>query len=355
VREFVEGLSADEKIAEGDYLSIMNHMKKVFDAIPPAQPKHVDGPYLGVLQHVINGPTTRQRAMDLWDKLFNRSYNYIVSDRSEWMPFSNMSWEEILNLLTMIDSYLTDPENPDKVLAMYNFLITQDGISWKLNMGYWNLAMWKDFNHRDIWLNNPVVRKENLDRMLRRKADMADLIKIWGESENGSLNLSKVMCRCHVPFQGEWDARRGVWAALTDKEKSKLHSITVSLALSAPKSGQMRETVKFKAYTDLIQLARGKHTYGIYQMAVAYAIISDYTGTIPMETIPLDNLLLYSNGERLKYYSRYYGMWRDNNEGKMLLDTSGITAHTREKRRRYVDANGVISIEYTSLLNSGSK
>jgi hypothetical protein len=47
-------------------------------------------------------------------------------------------------------------------------------------------------------------------------------------------------------------------------------------------------------------------------------------------------------------------MWRNNNDGKLLLDTSGITAKTRDKKRTYVDANYRISIQYTGLLNEGT-
>lgn len=361
MREWVEELSANEKIGEGDYLSIMNHMKKVYEAIPPPAPKYVDtrdhAPTHGPVGELVRG--LMDTVVLKWGLMFKADMVHCgVRGFSVW-NYAGFEFpvQRRVETMEMLESYMANPTNPVNVMAMTEFLQTRVGEHWIKQLGYYNRGLWREETHRDIWLAIPLVRKYVIENVLEKKKHMASLLKKWSATDDGGLNLSHVLDELKVPFEGDYQWGKDKWVARTDEEKKKLHAVRVNVRLGShdtATAGHAPASMDFKCYTRYIQLARGHYTNPIYTMMVGLALLMDLEEEISMTKINLDTLLLYSDSERQSYYQRYGNMWRNNNDGKLLLDTSGITAKTRDKKRTYVDANYRISIQYTGLLNEGT-
>lgn len=342
VREAIESLSTDEKIDEGQYLALMNHLKTVYQKLERSERKEEriefvvsgngggNGGMGNVMEYIeemlmledeqkedIPRPVIHRRVVGLgWrdarDDLFILPNDYFPVDG-----------EEIKVALVMLRNAIRNHWNDVRDFQHHTLAdIPQMFIRWILRGG---VGIWRDLEVREIFLSHATVRRLNLERVLeRRRTSRKAHYTLGGTDDDWALLLKDA----HLPFYTKRRVnKKGECVDVEAKTLQKLHPITLTLRFT-PTMG-----MEVELYTDKIQLGRSDIIPTLSQIMIEIVRVEGWND------VPLEKLIKYAG----------WGLIKSSSEMKReypKMKVSGITAHTREKKREYDCANGLITITY---------
>jgi hypothetical protein len=302
VYEFIQLLSDEDKIPEGDYLKMMNHLKGVYAQIPAA-PTPLPA----------MGGAGGASPLPIVSGYFNRVITTVTS------------------VSTPLRAYLEGP-TAATAAALNAALLTSNG---RILLAQINYVGWRDLEARERFLALSNVRRDAIESAEGRKQRIRiPAAKRWlaggimGTADDEARHLANI----HFPFFTDRKVSHG-----KVKERAglnKLHKLEVTFQFG-------KEYQKRWFYTEKIQLGRSAITGDLYRWMLTEAIIDGRQG-YPME----------------RFIRKQW-----SNEPPHIL-TSGITAKTREMSRTYVSdafVDGVHSLKtdftitYISKLNEGGK
>jgi hypothetical protein len=348
VQEAIENLNQDEKINEGTYLSLMNHLKVLYGKLesqiaPP--PRETTGTFGSVFNGTLPAdypyPTYRRvirlnlpdntPELNIEATMLHCKYFSVSGELNDF--YGIVSATELVDFLRILDVYLTnDDENLITTLA--------DGVEERRNRVealcrylFWYekkfpRGIFKDTTMREKWLHLPYVRKYNIRLAEERKQGFRiPLVVLEGETyekwsrvffDIGFHFFNKIKCR--------WERRNTyTYSERTTEEINKLHKVSIDIKLT--------ETDRFRLhlYTDKIQLGRSPIVQGMYRMGLILSLFYNINA-------PIEKYLLRMSEEMM--YNRF-----------PTLKTSGITAKTRNKARTYEVGDEDWTITYKSKMN----
>ena len=309
VRDAIETLSTDEKIDEGQYLALMNHLKKVYEQIERSERKE-DIP-------VFN--TSAQRAMALWEQQQETGLSDItlqLSKTSLWYG----PWHTILRNeenVTAIRIICDGIRNPDTFRQQDLEEIPKNVIRLLYDMPSED---WASPEVREIILSNYTVRRQNITFNLCFK-------RINSYTSSHSIfpsNTDEWTALLHdnpiVPFKTlKKMNRRREMVDRAPRDIKKLHPIT--LCFNIPN----HQVNDIHLYTNRIQLGRSNINPLLCELLISLIHQEAWTD------VPMDYLIMAKQMVKIT---------------TPIMVVSGITATTRNKHRSYVCCNGMIIIRY---------
>lgn len=333
IREAIESLSAEEKIDDGKYLELMNHMKTVYGSMPQQHaPQQYEVDYIprpvavavpppmedmrDVIRHRYFTTGLQENQMTAFWGMFwedNQDGNGYTRDEFALTLDCMLKGEDDLGLINLFERYFTASPIGD---TFYTFIMRDT-----------NKVSWKDADMREKFLTIPIIRNKNIDFVLIRKKHMAErLMRV--KDPNDPEHWAKLFYHMGFHFMNgiRYSVRNNNEAKpRTEAELKKLHLIRVSWRMN------MTQNMEVNLYTDKIQLGRSQIVPQMYHMALIYALL------FPEFNAPI---------ERFKYR-----MIHDRVSPYPVMSMSGITAHTRNKNRTYKQRDGDFTITYISKLN----
>lgn len=327
VREAIETLNHDEKINDGTYLELMNHLKSLYEKLDRTEVKQFADVRPSIVFH-------RTRVLETMDESIDRMAKYFRGNgwMRDWDGDSSRPFHtEETTFIRAVDAYLsnTDDALNDSVRQAVSESMNYTHSS---RLHYYlfrneTKAQWISSEMREKWLRHPRVRDRLITISLADKEAIIRGVVIM--SSNSDENYAKYFYQNSFPFCNEITAikRRGDWdiEARTPTELKKLHRIRIVYKLNDSKQRVL------ELYTDKIQLGRSPIVAKMYRLALVLAI------AFPNESSPIERYLLQLNPTITPF-----------NLCPNLI-TSGITAKTRNKARTYTDDNKGFTIEYKSV------
>lgn len=336
IREAIESLSAEEKIDDGKYLELMNHMKTVYGSMPQQHaPQHADYiPRPIAIEAFVAPPmamtdtirhryfTTGLQANMLdgfwgheWDEEIHHGYTRGgFAETLDEMLKSNGDWS--LGLYSLFERYFSDTNIGNH---FYTFIMREG-----------NKVSWKDADMRERFISIPVIRNLNIKYVILRKKIMVERLCIMKDTGNAE-QWAKLMYKMGFCMfnQFSYNGRKAETKPRSVAELKKLHLVRVSWRMNPT------QNMEVNLYTDKIQLGRTQCVGAMYCMALIHALL------FPEFNAPI---------ERFKYRMGMGGTeYRVSQYPVMSM--SGITAHTRNKNRTYKQKDGDFTITYISKLN----
>jgi hypothetical protein len=341
VREAIEDLNTDEKINEGLYLELMNHLKTLYgkmerhNVVAPPQPPPLVAPALPAdypfpeYRSVIRGtPEENIEAVQIHKKYFTNSP----------MAVSEMFGFDSLAFLRAFDEFLANTdeslENAKKVALTAFFhnanlnhqlgrclliFLAKYSSNWSGDWGFWRRV-----EDREKFLSHFAVRRLNIILAEYQKSNMKKLLAIVKDETNDD-EWAKLFWTMGFPFFNHKYYKRNKCQERTEAERKKLHIVKMKFKMNAELS------VSMSLFTDKIQLGRSPIVPDMYKMALLLALQDDINA-------PIERFI-----RRMRSSSGYLTT--------PVLITSGITAKTRDKSRSYKQYDGDFTISYTSKLN----
>jgi len=328
VREAIESLSHDEKIDEGKYLELMNHLQTVYGSLP--QPQRSDD----VVRRPINSVVPRDPESEIF-AIHNNLFTRALRDRemlSQVYGRDDVRGELTASGFAHILEVVVSARNKDlewealvRELKRY-FTEAYNGTLFVYAIKKFNFEF-ANADERETFINLPFVRELHLTHVIQRKSLYNRLLPIIKDVNNED-QWAELMHKMGFGFmnQMKYDARKGECKPRTEAELKKLHLVEIAF--------NMVNDIKILVhrYTDKIQLGRTKCVPELHRMAMVYALLH------PEMNAPLEGFLKRS----------FYG---DDYCPFPMLATSGITAKTRNKSRLYESMDGYFTITYLSTLN----
>jgi hypothetical protein len=326
IREAIESLSAEEKIDDGKYLELMNHMKTVYGSMPQPRPE-ADG--IPVVRQRISAPPEQ-----FTDRFINR---YLIA--SHFTEEGFLLWghqhDEVdgytfNEFAMMLDDILKDngEEFNAWLYSPFERYFTDSNIGHHFcHTLYAYDIQWRDENMREKFLNLTVVRERTIKKNISNKKWITDSLLILKDTTNPG-QWAKMMYKVgfHLMNGMKYTSRKQETTPRTEAELKKLHLVRVEWRMNE------RENMTVNLYTDKIQLGRTQCVQQMYRMAVIYALL------FPEFNAPLERFLHRMSGKaNISLYP--------------VMSMSGITAHTRNKNRTYKQKDGDFTITYISTLN----
>ena len=317
VREAIENLSTDEKIDEGQYLTLMNHLKSVYEKIERSERKE-DAPVVrenrGVFVQRVIVDTPIRNYLFMLNEMFQNV-------RGDYFPVLPETRTGMVYLVERLVRSLTSEGNPfceDTLEDVPTSMIRQILVR--------GSEIWRNLDAREHFLSHPKVRENGLDMILMRKKVVLRYIKDYHGTDTTRGELARTLKNLNLPFYTtKRVARNDTIEDMEEKTLQKLHPITI--AFHIPR----RPNIMIDAYTDKIQLGRSDIIGKLCRLMMGQILLSVWTD------IPLERVIDVMGDGILR-----------GNESKTLypkMKVSGITASTREKRREY-DCSGLITITY---------
>jgi hypothetical protein len=336
IREAIESLSAEEKIDDGKYLELMNHMKTVYGSMPQ---QHAPQQY--AIDFIPRPVAVAPPMESMRDVVRHRYFTTGIQANQlegfwggEWVENANggytrdefaitldcmLKGEDDVGLINLFERYFVASEIGN---CFYTFIM-RDG----------NRVSWKDADMREKFLSLPVIRNKSIVyALLRKESVMECLLKI--KDTTNQEHWAKLFYHMGFHFVNgiRYTVRNnGEAKPRSEAELKKLHLVRVSWRMNAT------QNMEVNLYTDKIQLGRSQIVGSMYKMALIYALL------FPEFNAPV---------ERFKYRmggTNAYGEHRVSQYPVMAM--SGITAHTRNKNRTYKQKDGDFTITYISKLN----
>lgn len=327
IREAIESLSAEEKIDDGKYLELMNHMKTVYGSMPQPRPE-ADGVPRPIVRERIAEPP-----MLITDEVRQR---YFLIPYNEHNVMWGQRWYETRDYTPDGFAQTFDElmkANGDYGLGLYNLFERYFTVS---NIGntFYNFIMrdenkvgWIDADMRERFFSLPIIRNKNIEYALIRKKAMVDCLLVIKDTTNPE-DWAKLLWRMGFHFMNGFrhtNRNNGETKPRTEAELKKLHLLRVSWRMNAT------QNMEVELYTDKIQLGRTQCVQAMYRMALIYALL------FPEFNAPIERFRYRMMGQRVSQYP--------------VMSMSGITAHTRNKNRTYIQKDGDFTITYISKLN----
>lgn len=342
VREAIESLSTDEKIDEGQYLALMNHLKTVYQKLERSERKEERVEFvvsgngggnggMGNVMEYIEEMLEDDQKEDLPRPVFRR----VVVSQQDWLIAQNELFhnlpqdffppdrEEIKVALVTLRNAIRNHWNDVRDFHHHTLEdIPQPFIRWLLRGG---VGIWRDLEVREIFLSHATVRRLNLERVLERRRTYRKAHYTLDATDDDWALLLK---DAHLPFYTTRRLnKRGEYVDVEAKTLQKLHPITLTLRFT-PTMG-----MEVELYTDKIQLGRSDIIPTLSQIMLEIVRMEGWND------VPLEKLIKCAG----------WGLIKSSSEMKReypKMKVSGITAHTREKKREYDCANGLITITY---------
>jgi len=348
IREAIESLSGEEKIDDGKYLELMNHLKTVYAVIPKAEEADKSVIRRTIIvnrenMNIVGGyepyiPYERQPAIHNVYNIHTRYFS-VPYDLNRMNGMWGQNEEESSVFATAFDDYMknADPSEPDfgyfkERLEPY-FVPSQHTNGYVLTaylLRTENKYVWKDADMREKFLAIHFVRNQNINLTLTRKNVMANILYPMSDTMD-RVKWAWVYKLAFFPFANENTIR---------KKSNKDADITVKSAEELKKlhlvrlKWKMGETnVETELYTDKIQLGRSPINPDMYRLGLVFALI------FPEFKAPIERFVRGVLHES------------DSRRNCPILETSGITASTRNKSRTYKQYDGDFTITYISKLN----
>jgi hypothetical protein len=332
IREAIESLSAEEKIDDGKYLELMNHMKTVYGSMPQQhapQQYEVDfipRPVAVVVAEVLES---------MRDVIRHRYFTTGLQE-NQMTAFWGMTWEENQNThytrdeFAMLLDCMLKGEDDLGLINLFERYFTLSPIGnafYTFIMRDTNKVSWRDADMREKFLSIPIIRNKNIDFVLIRKKHMVERLLRVKDTTNPE-HWAKLFYHTGFHFMNgiRYTVRNNNEARpRTEAELKKLHLVRVSWRMNPT------QNMEVNLYTDKIQLGRSPIVQQMYMMALIYALL------FPEFNAPI---------EKFKYR-----MIHDRVSSYPVMSMSGITAHTRNKNRTYKQSDGDFTITYISKLN----
>ncbi len=329
VREAIENLSTDEKIDDGQYLTLMNHLKSVYEKLGKNErnePSESENNFISWREHQrrerneANDLLTRLRA--LTNELF---YTEVIPDGY----FGTMA-STILKYISVFDGVLISLKNQDNSFGENRLLVADEWIIEKITI--LGMKIWKDLNAREIFLSNPLVRKRNILSLFLRRDELLARKRFDYQTEGG---WTRILSDLSLPF---YTSKRIIrrknkesFVARDAMSLGKYHPITLTMRF------HHHPNVVVNLYTDKVQLGRSNIAPNIYMIMMEIIRMERWVDE-PMEK------LIFGIQNRSPFFPF------SNNTTYPKLKVSGITAHTRDKQRTYEDSHSEsrFSITYTT-------
>lgn len=317
VRDAIETLSTDEKIDEGQYLALMNHLKKVYEQIERSERKE-DIPILN---------TGAYRAMALWEQQEETGLNDItlqLSKISLWGGQYPLRRNE--TNVTAIRIICDGIRNPDTFHQQGLEEVPKHILTLLCDMKW---ERWASPEVREIFLSNYVVRRRIIKLNSRLKKDDVTVPRFYRGVNTDADGWTRLLhANSILPFKTlKKMNRQGEVVDRNPADIKKLHPIT--LRFNIPN----HPVEDLHLYTNRIQLGRSHINPLLCELLISLIHQEGWTD-VPME-----------------YLIKARQM--DSNTittPKMIV--SGITATTREKHRFYTCCNSMITITYDKTYDS---
>lgn len=357
VQEAIENLNQDEKINEGTYLSLMNHLKVIYGKLEHqiAPRPTITFPHRQTTTNIELPPnypfSSYRKVLSDYSFLIERGRPYDIptpqdnidmvmlhhkyfatnleeqSHTYEWYGSTHQ-----LRFLRALDKYLSNTDESqtqqvrDEIYTNWEWggmpLIRR---LFKYETKF-DMRLWKDPEMREKWLSHPMVRNQNIRLVEEYKNEIRKLLVLMRDESDE--NWSVLFYSLYFPFfnhlqpkkkrNNEWEFKER-----SETEIKKLHSIKITYKLSA------EEHIELELYTDKIQLGRSPIVGDMYRMALVLS-------------------LLYDTKSKIESYIRKQHDWMGIYQYPKMT-TSGITAKTRNKARTYATSDDDWTIEYKSV------
>lgn len=305
VREAVEKLSTDEKIDDGEYLSLMNHLKSLYEKLDRSnrsEHNNTENSHIMIVRHNERVMEEKENETMLLD-LFQYPHSYVGN--------------RLLKLVYDGVMLYTDENNPFAL----NPLVDVE----KKHIIYMVSLSWRHLEAREIFLSNKVVRKIILENMIEKKK-LFMIPKFSCETEE---DWARNLYLCDLPFTNTTRVvvSRGKIKDYKEIDESilkKNHPITLSLKFKD------KSVMELNLYTDKIKLGSvSRVTYNIYRIMLNIIITERW---VEKSITTLLQQLIYSCTDREGELSNF-PRWNT----VPSLCVSGITGKTRAKSRMYED------------------
>ena len=331
LREAIESLSSDEKIDDGKYLQMMNHLKTVYGAIP-----HEEKPPAWV-----NAPVVEERDnfRDLHRRYFTTIYCENVRNEMWGNPLTigrqagEFAWADFPRVF---DSVMKGEGGEEEFATHWE--TRGANVIYYLHREGLNDSVWKSDEMREKFLSIPCVKKSTINHELRPHKRLQGILcpRFTTRPPTYETNAywHKMMTDVRFPFKDgfKWtDDKEDPFRleALPEAQLKKLHSVRITFNMSET------DDINWELYTDKIQLGRTACVYSLLEMKFVLTLLH------PEFNAHRETML--------------YEMKRQRKFGYTCpaLTVSGITANTRNKSRTYHWRNH-FAITFTSDLNNGS-
>lgn len=338
VREAIENLSTDEKIDEGQYLALMNHLKLVYEKIGKNERNEPSEPENNFISWRENQRRQREEANELSDRLGSLMRELFNTFEIRTNYFGAMA-PTILKYIPIFDGILVSLKNEDNSFGENHLLVVDEmRVGSITDLG---MKIWIDLNAREIFLSNPLVRKKNISYSLlcRDRDEFLGGKRFDYQTEEG---WTRILSGLSLPFYtSKRIIRRNHRESFVERDAmslGKYHPITLTMRF------HHHPNVIVNLYTDKVQLGRSNIAPNIYMIMMMIIRMERWVDE------PLERLIYGRNNRRP--FSSYM---EDTYFPK--LKVSGITAHTREKQRTYEDSRpeSRFTIAYTTKYSNSKE
>ena len=329
VREAIESLSAEQKIDDGAYLELMNHLKTVYANMPQPRPVALerdagDAGDAGDANEVVVELSANVQLYDMYDKYFITQMTTENRYRLWGQTWEQTRHHNSLDFAKLLDAILQGNMQPTTMRDFERYSLES---SFGRNFNDFlirNKVVWRDANMREKFITLPVVRYNTLSCMLQRKQCVGRLIK-WAGNETAP-HWAKVLHIGGIGFMNtmKYSNQTEVSTQRSEAELKKLHLVEVRWQLG-------EQVVMMRLYTDKIQLGRTKCIKSLYTIALTASLLH------PEFNAPIERFL--------------YRIDNKDTQECPVMQMSGITANTRTKGRSYKQKDGDFTITYISKLN----
>ena len=332
VRERIETMMADGSISEGDYLEIMNNLKGVYDAIPRAQPvaSAIDIRTFFGGSNARSTPILAPTPRSLFDLYLN---------------VSNGDSDIETSFITDLHCFILRPdaELPRRMLS--DTLDDNGHIPYVLqrNSHLWRgVPLWRDPAHQELVCALPAWRKAVLNMMIAQRIEVMGLLnELWdGTRDRQTAKPSDALVQdlaIRLKLPGICFSKMIRYRKVVDVDTTKLHRI--SLQIPTPTT---RDRI-IECWTNRIQFGRTPcvDTFSQFNFIMGLWTYLYYQGGgVPIVEQEFERMLI-------GYCKNRY------NRDPLYLETSGITARTKNKHRKYISpALSGFSLTYAESINS---
>jgi len=325
--ETIERLSNSGAISEGDYLAMMNTTRDIYRSIPQ-QPEPT----------VVIATPVRLHAAEPMTTVLDRYFNLPPLYRPLPDNTGLYRW-----MIDSFDAFLKD-EIEEAAFGRLFARETHDGRNrlWDVIMDRVN-NNWKDLRHRDKILSVPAVRSHYLTKHLReRKVYVERLGFIWGPLLQES-DYQKLFEDLRFESKVFHFSTRKHYNRYITCDKSKSHALELTFG------GLGGTCLSFPVWTKSIQFGRTPCVAELsiisFLVALAQHENPDYVRCFPEEM-----------SARIVHHHRFMRHLDSHEQGcdcaYLRMETSGITARTREKHRTYKSsAIPGFSLTYRDAIN----
>lgn len=336
IREAIEALAGEEKIDDGNYLVLMNHLKTVYGAVSK------DQEVMPVRRDVVRRDEEDDYFRELHERYFTSIYCRVARDEMWNSPRAVITRPQDNQLFAgLFDSVMTGMGGEMAFSAMWEANNSDRGnhMLYHINRKEMWDRMWKSLDMRDKFISIPCVRKSIINQHVIRWHCLQSLIcPQYGGTYvpyDSDAYWMKMLIHVNLPFQYglKWvDGKTNNFDTepLTEDKLKKLHRVRITFHMNN------NDDIHMELYTDKIQLGRTACVDSMLRMKHVLAILHPELNT------QIDTLLWKRRNQKRNGYTC------------PRLAVSGITANTRSKSRTYTWQND-FTITYLSNMNNGNE